>query len=223
MKHEYTIAQGVTAFSTQREEQLPFEVLQPHQTHTDHVAVIKSAGITRDDLMETDAIVTNLTGFAIGVRTADCVPVLLYDPVHKAVAAIHSGWRGTVLQISAKAIRTMATEFGTIASDLLAVIGPSIGPDSFQVGPEVAEEFRNAGFPMEMILTDRGERIPGTMEGGLHIDLWKSNKWILEQSGVLPENISIDGTCTYHHHDLYFSARREGRKCGRIINVIRID
>lgn len=223
MKHEYTIAPGITAFSTQRDESLPFPVLQPHQTHTDHIAVITSESTTRDDLMQTDALVTNLRGFAIGVRTADCIPVLLYDPVCHAIAAIHSGWRGTVLKIAAKTIQAMTCEYGSNPADILAVIGPGIGPDSFQVGPEVAEEFRKAGFPMDIILSDRGKRVEGTMQGGLHIDLWKANRFILSQAGIKTGNIMVDGTCTYLNNDLFFSARHEGTKCGRIINAIMME
>jgi len=214
---------SITAFSTERDQELPFEVLQPHQTHTDRIAVIDRCGYTRDDLMETDALVTNLRGYAIGVRTADCVPVLLFDPVNRAIAAIHSGWKGTVLKISGKTIRLMTDIYGSNPKDMKALIGPSIGPDSFQVGAEVAEKFAQAGFDMESILSDRGPRIEGTMQGGLHIDLWEANRWILQQAGVPKENIQVSGVCTYQNNDRFFSARREGTKCGRIINVIRMD
>lgn len=197
---------------------LPYPVIQAHQTHGDRVEVITRPGVTREELEGVDALVTNLRGVAIGVRTADCVPVLLYDPVHRAVAAIHAGWKGTVQFISAKAIRVMWVEYGTDPSDLIAVIGPSIGPDSFQVGEEVAEVFLDAGFPAS-IISDCGERVPGTMQGGLHIDLWQANRWILESSGIPTSNISISGIDTFTD-TRFFSARREGPACGRIINSI---
>lgn len=218
----YNIADEVTAFSTMREATLPFPVLQPHQTHDDRVVVVDNPAMTRADLEGVDALVTAMPGFAIGVRTADCVPVLLYDQCHKVVAAIHSGWRGTVARISQKTIRVMAEQFGTVASDIKGVIGPCIGPDSFQVGQEVAEEFRNAAFPMEEILSDRGKRVEGTMQGGLHIDLWQANRWLLTEMGVQDCNIQTVGICTYQHNELFFSARHEGRHCGRIINCIKL-
>lgn len=205
-----------------RNEQLPYPTLQPHQVHDDKIMVVERTDMTRDDLEGIDALVTALPDYAIAVRTADCVPVLLYDPVCKVIAAIHSGWRGTVARISQKTIRLMTERFGTNPSDLVAVIGPSIGPNSFQVGKEVADKFSAAQFPMGQILTDRGPKVEGTMQGGLHIDLWQANSWLLTEIGVKAENIQVAGICTYERNDLFFSARHEGRKCGRIINSIKM-
>ena len=219
----YDMGAGVTAFSPLREAALPFPVLQAHQVHSDHVAVVTSPAVTRDDLQGTDAIVTTLPGLAVAARTADCIPVLMYDPVGRAVAAVHAGWKGTVLKIVSKALRVMKAHAGTAAGDIRAVIGPGIGPDSFQVGPEVAEAFQAAGCPIDMLLRDDGLRVPGTMKGGLHIDLWAANAWLLRTAGVPDEQILISGIDTYQRNDLFFSARREGASCGRIINVIRLD
>ena len=144
---KYDIAPEVTAFSPLRDAVLPMRVVQAHQVHGDRVAVVTSAGTTREELEGYDALVTNVPGVAVGARTADCIPVLLYDPVRRVVAAVHSGWKGTVLKIAAKVLAVMASKYGTRAADILAVIGPGIGPDSFQVGPEVAEAFLAAGFP----------------------------------------------------------------------------
>lgn len=219
----YTIDKRVEAFSTMRGGVPPFFVLQPHQTHTDKVVVVERTDMTRDDLCGVDALVTNLVDYGIAVRTADCVPVLMYDGRNGVIAAVHSGWKGTVARISQKTIRVMAERFGSRAEDIRAVIGPSIGPDSFQVGNEVADQFREAGFPMDEILTDRGPREEGTMNGGLHIDLWRANRFLLEETGVKRENIQVSGICTYENNDRFFSARREGMKCGRIINGIRLS
>ncbi len=218
----YTLGDNVEAFSTMREAELPYSVLQPHQVHEDTIRVVKKYGLIRDDLQGVDALVTNLKNQPIAVRTADCVPILIYDPTHQAVAAIHSGWRGTVKHISQKTISVMKAQFQTVAEDLYAVIGPCIGPDSFQVGQEVVDEFSHSNFPMAEILLNRGKRIEGTMQGGLHIDLWRANAWLLEQMGVKSTNINIVGIDTYKHNDLFFSARHEGRHCGRIINAITI-
>lgn len=221
----YRIADNVEAFSTERNAELPYYVVQPHQVHGCEIREVTRADTTREELEGVDALVTNVPGVAISVRTADCIPVLLYDPVHKAVAAVHDGWRGTVQHLSRKVIAFMHDRFGTEAADIKAVIGPGIGPDSFQVGQEVADAFADAGFPMAEILSDCGPKAPtafNPMAGGLHIDLWQANRWLLEQAGVKPENIQVAGICTYRNNDRFFSARREGLKCGRNINVIKL-
>jgi len=217
----YNFPPEILAFSAGRDEELPVPVLQAHQVHTDKIAIIDSESITREELYGYDAMVTNLKNFAIGARTADCVPILLYDPRNSAVAAIHSGWKGTCLKISQKTIALMGSTYGTRTEELLAVIGPSIGPDSFQVGAEVPEAFREAGFPVERMLTDRGARVEGSMQGGLHFDLWSANRYLLEDAGIPATSIYATGICTYENREWY-SARREGAKCGRNINAIMI-
>lgn len=218
----YDISEEVTAFSTMRGAELPFFVLQPHQVHDDKIVAVERRDMTREDLEGVDALMTDLRGFAISVRTADCVPVLLYDAKKKAVAAVHSGWKGTVKKISQKTISEMTDRYGTDPKELTAVIGPCIGPESFQVGEEVVAVFRDNGFPMDEILSYEGEKIAGTMRGGWHINLWRANEWLLEQSGVKRENIQVSEICTYQRNDLFYSARREGTKCGRIINAIML-
>lgn len=222
---KYQIADNVVAFSTERGEELPFYVVQPHQVHGCVIREVTNPLTTREELEGVDALTTNFPGVAISVRTADCIPVLLYDPVHKAVAAVHDGWRGTVQKLSRKVVDFMQGRYGTLASDLQAVIGPGIGPDSFQVGQEVVDAFRDAGFPMDEILLDcrpKAATADNPMAGGLHIDLWLANRWLLESAGVKPDNIQVAGVCTYRNNDRFFSARREGLKCGRIINVIKL-
>lgn len=230
----YDISPGVEAFSTMLASTLPYPVLQPHQTHGINVRIIDNPSIDREDLYDTDALMTNLVDFAIAVRTADCIPVLMFDPKHLAVAAVHSGWKGTVKKISSHVIEKMHEVYGTSAEDIIAQIGPGIGPESFQVGPEVVSAFEEAGFPMEDILLDCGpvsekfsieantniEGQKSPMDGGLHIDLWKANQWILRTAGV--KCIKTSGICTYKRNDLFHSARRESAKCPRIINSIKI-
>ena len=133
----YNPGTGAEAFTTRRDSVLPYPVIQGHQVHGDRIAVIDRPDLTREDLEGYDAFICALPGVAVGVRTADCVPVLLYDPVRRVVAAVHSGWKGTVLKIAQKTILLMEKDFGCSPADLRAVIGPAIGPDSFQVGPEV--------------------------------------------------------------------------------------
>ncbi len=218
----YDISGAVAAFTAGREEALPCPVVQPHQVHGCKVAVVDRPGLTREMLEGYDALVTSLPGVAIGVRTADCIPILLYDPVRKAVAAIHAGWRGTLGRIACAAIGRMCLEYGTAAEDLKAVIGPGICRECFQVGEEVAGAFKEAGFPMDKVYSWNGPKTEGGMNGGHHIDLPQANRLLLEGEGVRPENILMAGICTFETASLY-SARREGSKCGRNINAIMLS
>ncbi|MBP5795955.1 MAG: peptidoglycan editing factor PgeF [Bacteroidales bacterium] len=218
---KYDLGAGVEAFSTRRDSELPYPVIQGHQVHGCKVAVVDRPDLTRQELEGYDAFITNLPGVAVGVRTADCVPVLLYDPVRRVIAAVHAGWKGTVLRISQKALEVMAVKFGTASADVKAVIGPAIGPDSFQVGLEVAEKFKEAGFPMDDIWSFQGAGDGSPMSGGHHIDLFEANRWLLEQAGVLAENIQVFDIDTFTDQS-FFSARREGPQCGRNINAIKL-
>ena len=215
----YSLGKGAEAFTTRRDSALPYPVIQGHQVHGDRIAVIDRPELTREDLEGYDAFICKFPGIAIGVRTADCVPILLYDPVQWVVAAIHSGWKGTVLKIAQKKIGLMKCDFGCLPENLRAIIGPAIGPNSFQVGPEVVDKFRNTGFPMTQIWSFRGESDGSPMSGGHHIDLYTANRWILEESGV--RDIQVFDIDTFTDTS-FFSARREGTACGRNINAIRL-
>ena len=218
----YDICEGVKAFSTMRDAVLPYRVITGHQVHGTKVAKVDNPALTRESLEGYDALITNLRGCAIGVRTADCIPILLYDPVRRAAGAVHSGWKGTVGKILLSTMAAMAAEYGTDTENLHAVIGPGISLAGFQVGTEVVQIFRDAGFPMDIICEYQGKPQAGTMAGGYHIDLIRSNRWLLESAGVRPDNIGCAGICTYQDKR-FFSARREGQSCGRIINAVRID
>lgn len=217
----YHLGEGVEAFTTRRDSVLPYPVIQGHQVHGHRIAVVDRPDLTREDLEGYDAFVCAVPGVAIGVRTADCVPVLLFDQVKRVVAAVHSGWKGTVQKISRETLLLMHQLFGSAPSDIRAVIGPAIGPDSFQVGEEVVERFRDSGFPMSDIWSFQGQGDGSPMSGGHHIDLFKANRWILETCGVLPDHIQVFAIDTYRDTS-FFSARREGTACGRNINAIRL-
>ena len=217
----YEIGTDIEAFTAGRDDELPCPVVQAHQVHGCEVAIIDRPGITREELEGYDALVTNIPGVAIGVRTADCIPILLYDPVRRAVAAVHAGWRGTLAKILRKTIFTMCREYGTQATDLRAVIGPGICKECFQVGEEVAVPFRTAGFPMDDIYSWNGAKVEGELKTGHHIDLPEANRRILLEEGANPGNIRVSGLCTYETLSLY-SARREGPDCGRNISAIML-
>ena len=205
-----------------RDEALPCPVVQMHQVHDVRVAVLDNPEFTPEQFEGYDAMITNLSGIAIGVRSADCIPILLYDPVHKAAAAVHSGWRGTVARILANVIDRMSSFYGTQSSDLLAVIGPGICSDCFQVGEEVALKFKEAGFNLDAIWSFRGPKSETSMEGGHHIDLKEACRQTLTECGVKEESIQVSSLCTYEDNHLFYSARKEGIDCGRNISFITI-
>ena len=173
-----------------------------------------------------DALLTNVEGVCIGVSTADCIPVLLYDEEHRATAAIHAGWRGTQARIVSKAIADMGVAYKTDAKKLKAVIGPGISQKNFEVGDEVYAAFEAAGFDMTTLAKQEIKRNADAtdpsklFEKKWHIDLILANRQLLEFAGVAPENINESNICTYDNVDNYFSARRLGTESGRIYTGI---
>lgn len=200
-------------------------LILPRQTHSCKTIVIDKnfLALTTEEQKEKlegiDAIVTDIPQTCIGVSTADCIPVLLYDFRKNAVAAIHAGWRGTVARIAEKCIEVMIKHYGSDPADIKAIIAPGISMDAFEIGDEVYERFAECGFPMEKIAA----RYP-TATGGTkwHIDLWEANRLQLLGKGMRQENIHIAGICTYSLHSEFFSARRLGIESGRIFNGIMV-
>lgn len=203
----------------------PSCLVLPHQTHSTRVKVIDEAVMNLSPLQRAavlegvDGLITAQRGVCIGVSTADCIPVLLYDPVHEVIAAVHAGWRGTVGRIVVETLSEMFRTFQTSAADLRVAIGPGISGDAFEVGNEVYETFVSAGFPMDRLAVQKPS-IRNTAEQSWFIDLWEANRLQLESRGVLPEHIHLAGICTYQHADEFFSARRLGINSGRIYNGI---
>ena len=210
-------------------------LIMPHQVHLTEIAVIDDAflqlsGEERLARLEgVDALMTNAAGVCIGVSTADCIPVLLYDPVCRASCAVHAGWRGTVQRIVAKAVVKMTAVYGTRPADLIAQIGPGIHLDSFEVGDEVYQAFEAEGFHMETISkkypVDNGGSKFFTLHSSLftskwHIDLPECNRQQLLSAGVPDESITVSPVCTYQQSDRFFSARRLGINSGRIFTGI---
>ena len=152
----------------------------------------------------------------IPFSTADCIPILLYDKQHHAVAAVHAGWRGTVNRIVLHTLERMRALYGTDGRNVTAVIGPGISLPAFEVGEEVYEAFREQGFPMEYI----SEWNPATHKH--HIDLWAANRMQLQDFGVPSEQVETAGICTFTQHEDFFSARRLGIRSGRILSGIMI-
>jgi hypothetical protein len=185
----------------------------PRQTHSDHVAVVHEANHVLA-IADTDALITNLPGLFVCVQTADCVPVLLYDPEKKVVAAIHAGWKGTISKIAAKTVYRMTEDFGCSPADIIAGIGPSIHIHAYEVGPEVVKAVESNFKNFTALLK------PSLNDGHAFLDLWEANKTILEESGISEENIEVIGLCSFEHPDLFYSARRDGTDTGRMVSGI---
>jgi len=155
-----------------------------------------------------DALISEQPGVTVAIRTADCLPVVIVDPRTRAVAAVHAGWRGVVAQIAPKAVEAMQAEFGSRAEDLEIAIGPGIGPCCFEVGPEVAVQFR-AFFP------ERND-----LEGRTRVDLAETITRQLRRNGVIASQISTPGLCSCCNPGLFESYRRDREKAGRMVTAV---
>jgi polyphenol oxidase len=181
-----------------------------------------------------DASATDRPGLLLGIQTADCVPILLVDPKKRAVAAVHAGWRGTLVRITQKAVGRMQFEFGSKPADLLAAIGPSIGPCCYEVSAEFGTKFTAqfadaAGYfdeprsgeepnPLQWLnMKPPGHQPPPK---NVRLDLRKANRAQLAAAGLLAKNIYVSDLCTACHTSLLFSHRREGPLSGRLLSAI---
>ena len=208
-----------------------------HQCHTD---VIHGMSEPSPDPPRGDALLTATPGLLVGVKTADCVPILLADVKRRAVAAVHAGWRGTLARIAEKALGRMRMEFGTTPKDVVAVLGPAIGACCYEVGAEVAKafaaQFDAAGEwfkgPFEKIVSDDSPNplrwLQMTPPGHdapaptVFLDLRAANRWQISKAGVPAAHIFVSDLCTACRTDLLFSHRRERGKTGRMMAVIGI-
>lgn len=173
----------------------------------------KGAQSYADAIASTDALITDCENLPLMLFFADCVPVLIVDPVKRAVGVSHAGWKGTVHGIVQKTVRAMHGAFGSKAADCLVGIAPSIGSCCYEVGGEVAARFQEA-FPnfYQRILISVGEKYK--------LDLWAANRIQLEEIGVRSENIVTARACTACNSDVFFSYRADQGKTGRIAAVI---
>lgn len=195
------------------------DLVMPRQTHSCRVAVIdeqfRSLDIDKQEgaLDGVDALVTKLTGVVIGVNTADCVPIVLTDPNAGIIAVAHAGWRGTVGHI-AKLVVEQMHRLGAKADRIQVAMGPSICQDCFEVGDEVVDAFRQAGFDLDSIVC----RNDAT--GKAHIDLRAANRDVLIAAGVPADQIALSAHCSRCEPDRFFSARRLGINSGRTFTGI---
>ena len=184
------------------------------QSHTDNIRIVTKddagKGVVRDsDIMDTDGLITNISGIALVVFSADCVPILMLDTKQKVIAAIHAGWRGTVKGIAPKGVSLMCSNFGCHPKDICVAIGPSIGPCCFEFGSDAKEH-----FPTPYCSQKSNNKFM--------IDLWSMNRDLLISAGVLPDNIDISGLCTVCHADTFHSDRTHRENTGRQVAIISL-
>jgi YfiH family protein len=174
------------------------DVATLRQIHSDKVLLAEHSGC----LGEGDALITNRPGIALSIRTADCLPILIADPVQRAIAAIHAGWRGTVQGIAPKTVQAMQEQFGSRPEDLVVVVGPGIGKCCFEVGPVVAAQFN--------------------LSGRAKIDLVETVRRQLGRNDGAARQFDSSGLCTVCHAGLFHSYRRDREAAGRMVTFIGI-
>ena len=173
-----------------------------------NLAEAKPAEDARGDTIYCDAIVSNARGVLAGVKTADCVPILIGDSKTGAFAAVHAGWRGTLAEVATRALQRMKAEYNARLEDVRVAIGPGAGSCCYEVGKDVIDPFRNK-FPDQELFTE-------TREHHACIDLLKSNREQLIAARVAPDGINIAPLCTMCRTDLFFSYRREKNVQGKV-------
>lgn len=196
--------------SLRRSSESVFEVWQVHSAEV----ALGREPLLGEPPQQADAILTNNPAVTLMMRFADCVPILLFDPVRGAVGMAHAGWLGTVRKVASAAVRAMGEHFQTRPADLWAGLGPSIAAHHYPVGPEVAAEVRQAFGP-------GAEAHLAPSPAGVLFDLWSANAALLESEGV--SQIEVSGVCTACETQDWFSHRAEGGKTGRFGALIGLE
>ena len=192
------------------------------QVHGSDIRVVKDAfdarpaEDARGDTIYCDAIVSNAPGVLAGVKTADCVPILIGDPKTRSFASVHAGWRGTLAEVAVKALKRMTAQYNTEPRDVRVAVGPAAGSCCYEVGPDVIEAFGDRFAPADQLFTP-------TKEDHACVDLLLGNRAQLVSAGVDSKNIYTAPLCTMCRTNLFFSYRREKNiqgKVGRLMSVI---
>ena len=172
----------------------------PSQVHETRIVTV-TGQTPKEELMQTDALITNERGICIAVMSADCVPILVFDRKNMVVAAVHSGWRGTVAKILEKTLHRMKAEFGTEGKDIIAGIGPSVSLESYEVGEEVVNAVKENFKQADVLLKPQSNN-------KAKLDLWNANKIQLLEFGLAENAIEISDLCTVKNNEDFFSARK---------------
>lgn len=196
----------------------PDRLMRVQQVHGNTVRVLRRGEVPKDAAAmrpDGDAVASNHPGLVLAVMVADCVPILIVDRRQGAAAAVHAGWRGTCARVGPTAIDAMRREFGTRPDDMIAAIGPSVGPDDYEVGDAVRDAFRSAGHDSRDL--DRWF-IRSTAKP--HLDLWKANADQLVAAGMKADRVLACGLSTVAHPDVFDSYRVDGEKAGRMAALV---
>ncbi|MDR1702916.1 MAG: peptidoglycan editing factor PgeF [Sporomusaceae bacterium] len=195
------------------------QAVTTYQVHGDKVHVVTAADAGQKGvfphtvLPDTDALITNVPGIPLMLFFADCVPIIIYDPVKKAVGVCHAGWKGTMANIAAKTLGMMQKEYGTNPCDCLAAVAPSIGPCCYEVDQVVIDSLIKS-FPAEIEPPTFAAMVTPKNEKWL-LNLWEVNRIKLTESGILAKNIAVSSVCTACNTPLFFSHRAENGTTGR--------
>jgi purine-nucleoside/S-methyl-5'-thioadenosine phosphorylase / adenosine deaminase len=191
----------------------PHSMFDVWQVHSADVVIANSPHHYGPPELKADAIITDRPDVTLFMRFADCVPILLHDPRKHVVGIVHAGWMGTVKKASAAAVKAMQATYGCNPANILAAIGPSIGPDHYEVGADVIGRVRDSfDGASESLLHHHDEHI--------HFDLWAANRLTLEQAGV--EHILVSDQCTACHPEDWYSHRAQKGKTGRFGALIAL-
>ena len=191
----------------------PGSVFDVWQVHGADVVCAHAPRPDGESLRQADIILTDKPNLTLYMRFADCVPILLHDP-HKGVIGIaHAGWMGTLRDVAASVVNAMQKQYDSKPEDIIAGIGPSIGPDHYEIGSDVILQV------MEKF-GDRSDELLKSHNGKIHFDLWKTNKLLLEQAGI--QQIEVAGICTACHTEDWFSHRAEKGRTGRFGALISL-
>jgi len=185
------------------------------QVHGINVIATRSPRLPGEPHQKADAIMTDHSEVALLMLFADCVPIFLYDPIHRAIALVHAGWQGTITRVVRHAVLRMKDQYGTKPQDLLAGVGPSICQKHYEVGEEVAERVRTE-------FQESDDLLSYPENGRAHFDLWQANRQILLECGLQLHHIQVAEVCTVEDSSRWYSHRGERGKTGRFGAVLAL-
>jgi YfiH family protein len=194
----------------------PRSMFDVWQVHSADVVVATAPHATVPHELKADGIITDNPAVTLFMRFADCTPILFFDPIQQALGIAHAGWLGTVRRAASATVAAMQAAYGSNPETILAAIGPAIGPDHYEVGPDVVEKVNHAyGEQAASLFHHNGGPRP-------HFDLWAANRLDLEQAGLQPENIAVAEICTACNTQDWYSHRQEKGKTGRFGALIAL-
>lgn len=195
-------------------ERKPESMFDVWQVHSADAVCARAPRPEGESYRQADIILTDHPEITLFMRFADCVPIVVHDPRKGIVGIAHAGWRGTVRGVATSTIQTMHDEYGTNPADVIAGIGPSIGPDHYEVGSDVIVHVMQC-------FGDASEQLLESRNGKIHFNLWKANELLLKQAGV--EQVEVAGLCTACNTADWYSHRAEKGKTGRFGALIALQ